>query len=91
MFWVGPDGGIGSQWWDAAPGCGWADHQPFAVAAPASASPGSPLGLVARTPDHLDVFWIMPDGAIGSTWWDAAPHGAWGDHQQFVAAPPVAG
>lgn len=32
------------------------------------ARPRSPVAVVARTPDHLDVFWIRPDAAIGSTW-----------------------
>ncbi|MGI8524141.1 MAG: hypothetical protein ACR2K3_12660 [Nocardioides sp.] len=88
VFWVRPDGGIGSHWWDGAPGCNWGDHQPFEVAAPASARTLSPLGLVSRTPDHLDVFWITPDGAIASNWWDAAPGSSWGDHRQFLAAAP---
>jgi hypothetical protein len=33
---------------------------------------------VARTPDHLDVFWVGLDGSVGSSWWDAhANNGAW--------------
>jgi len=27
------------------------------------------ISAFARQPDHLDVFWIGPDGGIGSTWW----------------------
>ena len=33
---------------------------------------------VARTPDHLDVFWVGPDGAIATQWWDGAPGANWG-------------
>src|ERR1700722_19577023 len=34
-----------------------------------------PLGItsspaVARTPEHLDVFWIGRDGSVWSNWWD---------------------
>ena len=33
---------------------------------------------VARTPDHLDLFWVGPDGSVGTNWWDAhANNGAW--------------
>ncbi len=90
VFWVGPDGGIGSTFWDAAPGFGWADHQPFPIAPPGAAQPGSGLAVVARTPSHLDVFWVGPDGAIGSTFWDAAAGFGWGDHQPFPITPPGA-
>jgi hypothetical protein len=90
VFWVGPDGAIGSTWWDAAAGSSWGDHQPFPITPPGAARPGSPVVAVARTPDHLDVFWIGPDGAIGSTWWDAAAGSSWGDHQPFPVTPPGA-
>jgi hypothetical protein len=34
--------------------------------------------VVARTPEHLDVFWVGADGSVGSNWWDAgANNGAW--------------
>jgi hypothetical protein len=38
----------------------------------------------------MDVFWVGPDGAIGSTWWDGAPGASWGDHQPFPITPPEA-
>jgi hypothetical protein len=88
VFWVTPDGSIGSAWYDAAPGCNWWDHQPFTLAGPGSASPTGGLAAVARTPDHLDVFWVTPDGAIGSNWWDAAPNCGWGNHSTFNIAEP---
>ena len=69
VFWV--DGAIGTTYWDAAPGQGWADHQPFPITPPGATRTGSPLTAVTRLPGHLDVFWIGPDGAIGSTAWDA--------------------
>ena len=90
VFWVGADGAIGSQWWDGAPGAGWGDHQPFAITPPGAAQPGSGLSAVARTPAHLDVFWVGADGAIGSQWWDGAAGAGWGDHQPFAITPPGA-
>jgi hypothetical protein len=75
VFWVGPDGGIGTTWWDAADGGRWGT--PYPIATPGSAAPGA-VGVVSRNPDHLDVFWIGPDGGVGTTWWDAADGGQWG-------------
>jgi hypothetical protein len=90
VFWIGPDGAVASQWWDAAPGCGWGDHAPFPVTPPGAAGAGSGLAVVARTPAHLDLFWVGLDGAIGSQWWDSAPGASWGDHVPFAATPPGA-
>jgi len=92
VFWVGPDGAIASTWWDAAPGCNWGDHQPFPITKPGAARAGSPVAAVSRNPNHMDVFWVGPDGAIASTWWDATPGSSWGDHQPFpITAPGAAG
>ena len=90
VFWVGPDGAIATQWWDGAPGANWGDHQPFAITRPDAAEPGSAVAAVARTPNHLDVFWVGPDGAIATQWWDGAPGANWGDHQPFAITPPGA-
>ena len=90
VFWVGPDGAIGSTWWDSAPGCNWSDHKPFAITPPNAARAGSPIVAVSRNPQHVEVFWIGPDGAVASTWWDAAPGQSWGDHQPFPITPPGA-
>ena len=87
VFWVRPDGVVASQWWAAAPGAGWGDHGPFNIAPPGSAEEGSAITVVARMPDHLDVFWVTRDGAIGSNWWTAAPGTSWADHGAFRIAP----
>ena len=87
VFWVRPDGAVASQWWAAAPGAGWGDHGPFNIAPPGSAEEGSAIAVVARMPDHLDVFWVTRDGAIGSNWWTAAPGTSWADHGSFRIAP----
>jgi len=83
VFWIGPDGSIMTQWWRAGAGTGWADHGPFPVAPAGSAGPGSGLTVVARTMEHLDVFWIGPDNAVMTQWWDGAPHAGWADHAPF--------
>jgi len=90
VFWIGQDGAVGSTWWDAAPGQNWGDHKPFAIAPPGAAQAGSGLAAVARSPMHMDIFWIGPDGAVGSTWWDAAPKSSWGDHSPFPITKPGA-
>jgi hypothetical protein len=70
VFWVRPDGGVSSNWWDAA-SRRWAT--PFPIAAARSALPGT-LAAASRNPDQLDVFWIGPDRAIGTTAWNPS-HG----------------
>jgi hypothetical protein len=83
VFWIGPDGSIMTQWWRAGAGTGWADHGPFPIAPAGSAGPGSGLTAVARTQQHLDVFWIGPDKAVATQWWDGAPGSNWADHPPF--------
>ncbi|MFI6959779.1 hypothetical protein ACIBJI_40740 [Nocardia sp. NPDC050408] len=86
VFWVAPDGSIGTQWWHGAAGHSWADHNAFPIAPPGSADPASPITSVGRLPHHLDVFWIRPDGAIATQWWDAAPDQGW-NHEPFTITP----
>jgi hypothetical protein len=90
VFWNGGAAAIGSTWWHDGPGTSWADHQPFPITPPGAARPDSPIAAVARASDHLDVFWIGPDGAIGSTWWHDGAGNSWGDHQPFPITPPGA-
>ena len=51
---------------------GW--HPWFRVSGGAAAL-GSPITVVARNPNHLDLFVTGADGRIYSTWWDA--NGGW--------------
>jgi hypothetical protein len=51
---------------------GW--HPWFRVSGGAAA-PRSPITVVARNPNHLDLFVTGTDGRIYSTWWDA--NGGW--------------
>jgi hypothetical protein len=67
VFWVGPDGGVGTTAWN--PPTGWI--APFPIAAGGHAAPGA-VTVVARRPDNLDVFWVGPDGGVGTTAWNPA-------------------
>ncbi|MBF6346873.1 hypothetical protein IU409_25660 [Nocardia cyriacigeorgica] len=84
VFWVRPDGAVCTQWWASAPGGGWAEHGAFPITAPGAAEPDSAVAVVARTPQHLDVFWITPDQAIGTRWWAPVPGGGWAEHGNFA-------
>ncbi len=86
VFWIGPDGSIMTQWWRAGAGTGWGDHAPFPIAPASSAGMGSGLSAVARTQQHLDVFWIAADNAVATQWWDGAPGCNWADHPFFPVA-----
>lgn len=90
VFWIGPDGAIMTQWWDATAHMGWGDHAPFALTAPAAAGPASGLAAVARTPLHLDLFWIAPDGAVMTHFWDAGPPARWAQNPFPISQPKAA-
>ena len=75
MYWVGPDGGVGTTSWNGQ----WA--QPFGIAPPGSAVPGA-ITAISRNPDQMDVYWVGPDGGVGTTSWN----GQWA--QPFGIAPP---
>lgn len=72
LFWVRPDGGVSTMWWN--PNANW----PSRSIAPAghvrisdrTTVRRAALTAVSRRPDHLDVFWIGPDGGIGTTAWN---------------------
>jgi hypothetical protein len=88
VFWIGPDGAVGTTWANPrVDGAKW--HPPFPITPPGAARPGSPLAAVTRLDGALDVFWIGPDGAVGTTW--ANPQvdgGRW--HPPFPITPPGA-
>ncbi|MBO1766110.1 hypothetical protein [Allobranchiibius sp. GilTou38] len=73
LFAVGLDGGVYSTFWNA--GGGWNNHwfrladgrfgDGFTVA------PGTPVGVLSRYTEHLDLFATGRDGHVYSTYWDA--------------------
>ncbi|CAM5370178.1 IgA Peptidase M64 OS=Streptomyces griseomycini OX=66895 GN=FHS37_002589 PE=4 SV=1 [Streptomyces griseomycini] len=80
VFWAGSDGQIWSTWWDRVPDMGWRDHFPFPIARAFSTLAAERTGIaaVARTSNHLDVFWAGRDGKIWTNWW--TPGNDWKDH-----------
>jgi hypothetical protein len=90
VFWIGPDGGIGSTAWEA----GANDNQwepDFPITRPGVARADSPIAAVTRTPNRIDVFWIGPDGGIGSTAWEAGANDNQWEPDFPIARPGVAG
>ena len=70
LFMAGPDGTVWSTWWEAAQG--W---QPwFCIHSEIKAFPGTKITALwaPRQPRHLDLFMTGTDGAVWSTWWEAA-------------------
>ncbi len=85
-FWIGTDGDVSSNWRnDNTDGGAW--HTQFAIANPGSVRAGSPLAVLARTPQQEEVFWIGAVGDVSSNWRnDTVDNGAW--HSQFAIAHP---
>ena len=82
-FWVGYDGSVMTNWWDANANNGnW--NTPFPITPPHIALP-SKIAAVARAANHLDVFWIAPNGAVLTNWWDGFS-GGWGSSLVVAAA-----
>jgi hypothetical protein len=69
LFSTGNDGAVWSTWWEAAPG--W---QPwFLPHNEVKMQPGAAVSALWRSNDnHLDLFATGNDGAVWSTWWEAA-------------------
>ncbi|MER9420096.1 hypothetical protein NKI95_29830 [Mesorhizobium sp. M0306] len=90
LFWIGADGAIFTHWWSASNVSGqWDQHGHFMIAPPGSARADSPLTAIAKTSHHLDVFWVAPDGAVRSQWWDDRnSEGRWDQHEAFNVVPP---
>jgi hypothetical protein len=88
VFWIGPDGGVGTNFANPTVDNGdW--HTPFPIAPPRAARADSPVAAVTRFNGAVDVFWIGPDGAVVTTWFNPAlDSGHW--HTPFPITPPGA-
>jgi hypothetical protein len=86
VFWVGPQGEVVSNWWNARVNSArW--NVPFDVSEPAAAPPGAPVAVVARKWEQLDIFWAGLDGAVETSWWNARVNaGRW--NRAFRIAEP---
>jgi hypothetical protein len=67
VHWDNPWDGVNS-WDQNIDQARW--HPPFPLTPPGAAQARSPLAACSRAPEHLDVLWLGPDGAVGSAWWD---------------------
>ena len=85
VFWIGPDGGIGTTWSNPRVNSGkWGD--PFSIAPGGAARPRSPIAAITRHDGALDVFWIGPDGGVGTNWCNPrVDNGRW--QTPFAIAP----
>jgi hypothetical protein len=84
VFFIGTDGNVYNAYWSTAMGVN-AQGQPNWKTIPITTGactmtnescagrgqPGSGVAVVARTPTHLDLFYVGSDGGIWSSWWDA--------------------
>jgi hypothetical protein len=92
LFWVHPSGGVWTQWWDGgSPDGAWHQHAAFAIPGADAAAVGTATAAVARTPEHLDIFWADTEGAIRTAWWyGLAADGAWHRHSSIAITTPGA-
>ena len=85
VFWVVPDGAIETTWENPqVDGANW--HPPIPMSLPGAARVDSSIAAVSRYAGALDVFWVGPDGAIGTTWENPQiGNGTW--HLPFPISP----
>lgn len=84
VFWIGPDGGIGTSHTRANENDGkWC--APYPIAAPNAARNDSPLVAVSRKQGSINVAWIGRDGAVGGV---VKANDRW--QKPFALTPPSA-
>jgi hypothetical protein len=84
VFWISPDGDIVNVRSEPNAPSAWSPA--IKIAGAGAAGVGSGLFVVARLPQHVDVFWTGPDGRVAGNWWDNSVNNArW--NQPFVTAP----
>ena len=82
LFATGTDGAVWSTWWEAGPG--WQNW--FLIHPEVKMQPGATVNALWRSNQtHLDLFATGTDGAVWSTWWEAAP----GWQKWFTVHPEV--
>ncbi len=92
--WVAPDGTIQSIAWDAYVNGGrWGYAFPLTHPGhgrrSSVAHAATPVAAVARTSEHVDVFWCQAGGALETVTWDAnANSGAW-THPRTISRSPA--
>ena len=74
LFAVGTDGSVDSTFWNPAGGWfgRWFRLGDSRFADQFTITPGSPISVLSRHPDHLDLFTVGRDGHVYSTFWDGS-------------------
>ncbi|PKT74881.1 hypothetical protein CW362_00310 [Streptomyces populi] len=72
VFWIGPDGGIGTTAWN--PRLDW--PQPWPIAWPGAAAPGG-LAATSRSPGQIDLVWITKNNRVQHLGFDERLPGGW--------------
>jgi hypothetical protein len=91
LFWLGGDGSVRFCHWNAhANGGEWTHPFKIRIADLAGkVAKGSGLAAVAKTPQHLDLFWIAADGRVWTHWRNKeVENGDWGEHEARAITPP---
>ena len=84
LFWIDGSGAIQTAYSHIASGTTHAPWSAYPVSGANVAHNSSPLAAVSRYPDHLDLFWVGPDGSVRSAWWDSHLAEGWTGHQFAV-------
>jgi hypothetical protein len=90
LFWLDADGAIQTAFSHITSGPHSDPWSSYTVLDVSVAHTESNLAAVSRNPDHLDLFWVAPDGSIMSTWWDATVAGGWTAHEFGVTGANAA-
>jgi hypothetical protein len=90
VFWIGADGAIGTNLARPGVNAGLWPKAPFAITPSGASRNGSPLTALVRPDGEVDVFWIGPDGAIGTNWSKPNVHGGAWNPAPFPITPPGA-
>jgi hypothetical protein len=91
VFWIDPSGAVATTYWNKDPDGPWnSPGKPFKITPDGATRNNSPLCAIARDRTIMDVFWIGPDGAVGSTYWNTSDTGNWDEHAPFGITRPGA-
>lgn len=86
VFFMGPLGEVKTTWWDAADG-NWQAHT-YTIFPAGSATIGSDISVIARTPTTLDLFYVGSAGKVMHTAWPSAR--TWSAPVDIAAGIPIA-
>ncbi|MGW1682322.1 hypothetical protein [Saccharopolyspora sp. NPDC002376] len=91
IWWVAPDGAVkGAYWYEEPkdqPGHPWT---PYEIAPAGSASANGHIAALSRRSDHLEIFWVAPNGAVkGAYWYQGQTAHKWTRYDHIVGSAKV--